>query len=95
MRYQKAEKILPESLLKQIQAYADGTCLYIPRKKGARKNWGDSTGIRKELSLRNQCIYNAYLQGRTVSELANFYYLSEKSIQRILREQKNLNDAPV
>lgn len=95
MRYQKAEQILPEALLKQIQTYTDGTCLYIPRKKGTRQNWGDSTQIREELSLRNRRIYYEHLHGHTVSELASFYYLSEKSIQRILREQKKLDNEPV
>lgn len=32
--------------------------------------------------------YNGYLSGMTVEELAKSYYLSEKSIQRIIRQEK-------
>ncbi|MDE7176246.1 MAG: hypothetical protein K2O59_00335 [Lachnospiraceae bacterium] len=36
--------------------------------------------------MRDQQIYKDYLAGRKTSELACKYYLSEKSIQRILRK---------
>ena len=34
MSYIKAEEILPEALIRQIQEYADGLYIYIPRKPG-------------------------------------------------------------
>ena len=43
MSYIKAEKILPEELIRQIQEYADGVCIYIPRKPGTRREWGRDT----------------------------------------------------
>ena len=38
--YIKAEEILPEELIRQIQEYADGVYIYIPRKPGTRHKWG-------------------------------------------------------
>lgn len=88
MGYQKAEQILPEEIIKLIQNYVDGACIYIPRKKQTRRAWGENTSTRMELQERNRKIFAEYQQGRTVSYLAEHYFLSEKSIQRILREQR-------
>ena len=46
------------------------------------------TEIKQELRSRNQQIYSEYLAGAQVRTLAEKYYLSVKSIQRILREKK-------
>lgn len=86
--YQKAAEILPRELIEQIQKYADGICLYIPRREDARRNWGEGTEIREELRIRDQSIFEDFLRGISVSELAVRYYLSEKSIQRILAKMK-------
>ena len=88
MSYIKAEKLLPKELVEQIQKYADGICLYIPRREDARRNWGEGTEIREELRIRDQSIFEDFLRGIPVSELAVRYYLSEKSIQRILAKMK-------
>ena len=40
MSYIKAEEILPEELIRQIQKYVDGVYIYIPRKPGTRHAWG-------------------------------------------------------
>lgn len=32
----KAEKLLPKELVEQIQKYADGVCIHIPRKEENR-----------------------------------------------------------
>ncbi|MDO5292217.1 MAG: CD3324 family protein [bacterium] len=89
MGYRKAEEILPEEIIKIIQQYVDGEMVYIPRKEGTRKEWGHQTQTRKQLHNRNQSIYNDYKQGMNVRTLAEKYYLSEKSIQRILHEMKH------
>lgn len=49
---------------------------------------GAKTAYRFELQSRNELIYNDYLSGAAIHELANRYYLSEKSIQRIIRQEK-------
>ena len=86
MGYIRAEEILPIEVIELIQQYVDGESIYIPRKSEHRQEWGAGTQIRQELLARNQQIYRDYLAGSKTLELACKYYLSEKSIQRILRE---------
>ena len=87
MSYIKAEEILPENLIRQIQEYADGVYIYIPRKPGTRHIWGEDTGYRSELKERNAQIQNDYASGMRVPVLSRKYHLSEKSIRRILQKK--------
>lgn len=89
MSYKKAVYILPDDLLEKVQEYVDGEFIYIPRKSGNKKEWGARTSIRKELQQRNGKIYEDYLAGHSSQNLSEKYFLSLKSIQRIIREQKN------
>lgn len=91
MRYQKATEVLPCELVELIQKYIDGGYVYIPRKQENKKNWGEGTSIKEELDSRNEEIYQKYQEGISVRQLAGMYYLSEKSIHRILllKRQKN------
>lgn len=91
MGYIKAEEILPLHIIRLIQTYIDGENIYIPRKESNKRQWGSQTLIRQELSDRNSSIYSDYLRGCKVSQLAERYFLSEKSIHRIIREMKNIN----
>ena len=86
MSYIKAEAILPEELIRQIQEYADGVYIYIPRKPGTRHAWGQETDYRAELKVRNDRIRNDYAAGLGVAVLSRKYHLSEKSIRRILQK---------
>lgn len=88
MGYRKAADILPMELIERIQQYVDGENIYIPRKEACRQEWGTGTCTRQELLRRNRKIYKDYCAGITVAELSCRYYLSEKSIQRIVREMK-------
>ena len=87
MSYIKAEEILPEELIRQIQEYADGVYIYIPRKPGTRHPWGQETDYKAELKARNDRIRNDYAAGTSVPALSRKYHLSEKSIRRILQNQ--------
>ena len=88
MSYIKATQVLPQELLEQIQKYVDGEYLYIPRITENKKSWGTETSTRRELQARNQNIYEDYLGRTTVSDLAAVYFLSPKSIQRILSQME-------
>lgn len=88
MRYTNATTVLPEQLIQMIQQYVDGEAVYIPRKHVNKKAWGEKNGTRKQLMKRNQAIYEDYRAGKTIDGLMSMYYLSEKSIYRILRERK-------
>lgn len=89
MGYIKAETVLPIEIIELIQEYVDGKNIYIPRKAAGRQEWGAGTQVKQELYVRNQQIYEDYLAGYKVTELASKYYLSDKSIQRILRTFRN------
>ena len=89
MGYRKAEEILPIEIIELIQQYVDGESIYIPRKPSHRQAWGTGTQIKQELQRRDKRIHDEYLAGSDTAELACRYYLSEKSIQRILRMQKH------
>ena len=88
MSYIKADEVLPQNIIKIIQQYIDGENIYIPKKEGSRVDWGVKTGAKKELRRRNTSIYRDYTNGTTVAVLAERYYLSDKSIQRIIREMR-------
>ena len=86
MSYIKAEEILPEELIHQIQNYADGVYIYIPRKPGTRQAWGQQTDYKAELKARNDRIRSDYAAGSSVMALSHKYHLSDKSIRRILQK---------
>ncbi len=88
MGYRKAEEILPMEIIELIQKYVDGENIYIPRKENQRKEWGNNTFIRQELEDRNHQIFTDFQNGYKVQDLSVKYFLSEKSIQRILRKMK-------
>lgn len=88
MKYVKANNVLPEEMIKAIQEYIDGEFLYIPRKEGKEKAWGEKNGTKDMLRSRNTDIFKRYNQGITVKKLAGMYYLSEQSIRRIISEKK-------
>lgn len=90
MSYKKAQDVLPEEILKIIQEYIDGEYIYIPRKNENHKSWGEKSGIKDSLKIRNNEIYKKYLNRATINELAQEYYLSEKSIRRIIGQEKRL-----
>ncbi len=88
MCYIKAEDIFPREIIDLIQQYVDGEYIYIPKKEGNRKKWGETTNTRKEIKIRNEDIYEEYNKGIDKESLATKYFLSRKSIDRIILQQK-------
>lgn len=88
MSYRRADDILPENILEILQTYVSGDTIYVPKKKECRKRWGASTGVNEKLRIRNEQILEQYQKGVSTKELALQYYLTQKSIQRILREMQ-------
>lgn len=82
MRYQSANEILPQPLVKELQKYASGSLIYIPAT--AKKSWGERSGAKIALMNRNNAICKAYKSGETVASLAQNYYLAESTIKNIL-----------
>ncbi len=83
MSYIRAEKVLPKELIKNIQQYVSGKSIYIPCKE--KQPWGSQTKTKQYYKVRNQEIVRKHKTGITVKILAKEYFLSEKSIQRIIR----------
>lgn len=90
MKYSNANNVLPIDILKIIQEYVDGEYLYIPRKEEEQKKWGEQSGSRDTLKKRNEAIYFKYIKGVEILDLAQEYYLSDKSIRRIISQQKKI-----
>lgn len=85
MGYKRADEILPEDILKALQLYVSGEAIYVPKATEVKRRWGTCTGTRERLHQRNQEMYAEHEGGMSVKELAQRYYLTEKSVQRILR----------
>ena len=94
MRYVNAQDVLPKEVLAQISKYVDGMYIYIPRNEENRKSWGDNTRSKQETIERNAEIYAHYKAGLRVEELAGQYYLSDKSIQRIITQGRKQEAQP-
>lgn len=90
MQYVKAQDVLPEEVVKVIQEYVDGKYLYIPKKNENYIPWGEKSGIKNNLKIRNNEIYKKYMNGATIKGLTHEYYLSEQSIRRIIGQEKCL-----
>lgn len=90
MKYVKAQDVLPEEIIEILQKYVDGKYLYIPRKDKNQKAWGENSGIRESLNARNTEIFKKYKDGISINTLAKEYFLSEKSIRRIISDKKKL-----
>ncbi len=86
MSYIKAENVLPQELIEAIQQYVDGKMIYIPCKE--KQEWGSLSSAKVFFRERNEKIYESYKGGMGLRELARSFSLSEKSIQRILRNQR-------
>lgn len=61
MSYKNAMELLPSELLKEIQKYIDGVCIYIPRNESNKKSCGTnatSTGKnwREEIRIYKMLI---------------------------------------
>ena len=88
MDYHKSTNLLPKELIEQIQKYVDGKVIYIPKKQINKKHWGENTDTKQVLASRNCQICLDRQNGMTIKQLSDKYFLTEKSIQRILRQEK-------
>lgn len=89
MKYEKAQNILPHGIIELIQKYTDGGYIYIPRKNENKKSWGENTETKRHLNVRDKEIFNKYSSGVPVKILSKQYFLTESSIRRIIRNQRN------
>ena len=57
MRYLKAQNVLPEDVISIIQQFVDGEFVYIPRKSGEQRSWGEKSGTKDSLKERYKQIF--------------------------------------
>ena len=69
MKYENANDILPKDLLEQVQKIAGGRLLYIPIA-GDKKLWGEKTGNRSRVKMRNHEIREKFASGASTDTLS-------------------------
>ena len=55
-----------------------------------RCRWGEKTDTKVYFRERNFEIYNSFKNGTIVTELSKRYFLTPKSMQRIIRSMRDL-----
>lgn len=80
-------EVFPARLLKEIQEYADGTLVYIP-KKTSRAGWGSISGARQLIDRRNSKMTDLFESGVSIADLAEQYHLSEDTVRKIVYRRK-------
>ena len=89
MSYISAEDVLPKELIETIQQYVSGKSIYIPCKE--KKIWGSQTKTKQYYKMRNHEICIKHKNGVSIKTLATTYFLTEKSIQRIIRTTSEMD----
>ena len=87
MNYENAKDVLPEELLRELQKYAAGKLIYVPRDD-VRRRWGEASGYRKTLRERNRNIIKEFADGADADSLADMYYLTPETIRKIVYSKK-------
>ncbi|NMB02722.1 MAG: hypothetical protein GX971_14585 [Firmicutes bacterium] len=82
--YLKAEEVLPEDLLNELQKYVQGVELYIPKRPEEKLRWGERNGTRQQMRKRNLEIARRYQQGESIHSLMERYHLGYDSIRKII-----------
>jgi Mor family transcriptional regulator len=85
-----ASKVLPETLLKELQRYVNGEIIYVPGNGSSKAGWGEANGTKEKYMERNSEIIMLYRNGSSKEEIAEKYHLSEYSIKKILNGVGNL-----
>ena len=90
MSYKNGKDILPDRLLRELQKYAQGELIYIPRADKERASWGEMNGTRAMMDERNRSICCLYREGVEIRTLMEEFSLSEDSIRKIIWKNTKL-----
>lgn len=88
MKYINGKNIFPEELLNEIRKYTEGAYVYIPKSDSGKNKWGENTNFHREMELRNEHVYDKYLEGLEIEKITDYYHLSAQSVRRIILTQK-------
>lgn len=86
-RYSNASHVLPPELLAEVQRHAAGKLLYVPLP-AARARWGEHTGARERLRIRNEEIRCLHRGGMGMDELMDRFHLGYDSVRKIVSGKK-------
>lgn len=89
MKYRNAIELLPLELLQELQRYAQGEVIYVPKVK--RKPWGEGTGTKTFYSQRNADIRNRFSHGAGLEKLSEEYFISEDAVKKIVYRRGDLS----
>ncbi len=92
MNYLNAADVLPPELFKEIQKYAGGKLLYVPKAEAESKNWGEISGQKEYYRKRNRMMLNKFRYGITVQQLAKEYCLSVDTVKKIVYSKKDAEE---
>ncbi len=84
MKYVNAKNVLPDFLVKMLQNYIQGAYIYVPSDNSSHKKWGEVSGYRRELDLRNIQIKDDYIKGLSAEQLSDKYHLSVYAIRKLI-----------
>lgn len=87
MQYRNATHVLPDELLKEVQKYADGEAIYIPKLQ-EKKKWGEGSGARRFYEERNEKIRQDFKKGIKIEKLSEKYGLSAERVKRIVYKKE-------
>ena len=82
MKYGNATELLPSQLLQELQKYAQGKTIYVPKVK--REPWGESTGAKTFYSRRNADVRKQFSLGASLERLGDEYFISEDAVKKIV-----------
>jgi len=88
MNYKNGIEIFPKELIAEIQKYISGGLVYIPQAENKRKEWGELSGFKAEIGVRNSEIRHKFSQGMTINELSVEYFLAVETIKKIVYTKK-------
>ncbi|MCL2388682.1 MAG: GNAT family N-acetyltransferase [Defluviitaleaceae bacterium] len=89
MKYCNATELLPPQLLQELQQYAQGETLYVPKVK--RESWGKGTGAKAFFSRRDAAIRSQYSSGVALGQLSGEYFISEDAVKKIVYKKGATN----
>lgn len=94
MEYKNGMDLFPKELLMEIQKYVSGGLVYIPQAEDKHREWGEVSGIKAEIHIRNNEIKEKFHMGMTIDELALEYCLAIGTIKKIVYTRKSINKLP-
>lgn len=73
--------------MESLQKYFSGGIIYVP-KMTKKASWGELSGTREEIKMRNNKIKDLFKNGVRINSLSTTFFLSEETIKKIVYSKK-------